>query len=355
MDWANLPFDQMPLETAVEPSDAPETTSSMSIDHPTTPSVELSSKPEVEQFQQNHKASHNPEHLLSLFRSLNNTPEVRENYVRAPLGYPGGKSKSVKQIIPFLPYRGGYCEVFGGSASILLARHSSDLEIYNDRYGGIVSFYRCLRDPFKCQKLIERLELTVHSREEFIWCKETWEDVTDDVERAARWYYMHQNSFGQQERNFGRAGKGGKGQHGNALRNNLKFFAPVHDRIRNVQIENLDWRHCLSDFDHHSMVFYLDPTYVKYAKGAYVHNMTTEDHHEMIDRIQHLDGFVALSGYDDEETRAIYNKYPWSQILTWQQTTSSVALAFSDTNNRAGMEDSIKRHKVTESLWIREN
>lgn len=293
--------------------------------------------------------------MLAIFAALNNTPEVRENYTRAPLGYPGSKSKSIKHIIPLLPYRTGYCEPMGGSGSILLARHPSDIEIYNDRYGGIVAFYRCLQDNAKWLKLRERIELTVHSREEFIWCKETWDsqDVTDDVERAARWYYLHQNSFGQSERHFGRATRG-KAQHGNAMRNNTKLFAPAHMRLRNVQIENQDWRKCLQDFDDKEMVFYVDPTYVKYARGAYVHNMSVQDHYELVERIFHLDGFVALSGYDDEETRAIYNQYKWDKVYTWRQHTSSVALAFSDTNNREGKEDEIRRHKVTECLWIKE-
>ncbi len=296
---------------------------------------------------------HDSAALLAIFTSLDKTAEVRENYTRVPLGYPGNKTKSITQIIPHLPYRSTYCEPCGGTGAILFARHESPLEVYNDRYGGIVSFYRCMRDDTLWLKLRERIELTVHSREEFIWCKQTWEDVSDDVERAARWYYLNQNSFGQQGRNFGRAIKG-KAQHGNALRNNLKLFAPAHFRLRNVQIENLDWRKCLTDYDNQDAVFYIDPTYVKFAKGAYTHNMTIDDHKEMIQRINHAKGFVAVSGYDDPETHEIYDKIEWDHFYKWRVHTSSVALAFSDTNNREGMDDDIKRHHVVEALWVKE-
>jgi DNA adenine methylase len=303
------------------------------------------------------KEGHDPDAMLAIFRSLDRSEQVRENYTRAPLGYPGSKSRSIGQILPHLPYRKTYCEPFGGSGSVLLARHSCDIEVYNDRYGGIVAFYRCLRDSQKWTRLREMVDLSVHSREEFIWCKESWEseDVTDDVDRAYRWYYLHQNSFGQQERNFGRAGRGGKSQHGNALRNNAKMFAAAHYRLKNVLIENLDWRQVLDDFDHPENVFYLDPPYVKFAKGIYRHNMTVADHREMLERIQNLESFVALSGYYDPETVELYGRYEWDKILTWNVASSAVAMAFTETNNRAGHEDTIRRHKTVEALWIRES
>lgn len=299
------------------------------------------------------KPVHDPAAMLAIFGSLDKTPEVRETYTRAPLGYPGSKAKSIEKILPHLPYRGGYCEPCGGTASVLLARHQSDIEIFNDRYAGIVAFYRCIHDPKLWIELKARIEMTVHSREEFIWCRDTWEDTTDSVERAARWYYMHQNSFGKQGRHFGRAIKG-KGQHGNAMQNNTRLFAPVHQRLRNVQIENLDWRLCLEDFDSPEMVFYIDPTYVKFARGMYTHNFSTADHKELIERIQNLQGFVALSGYADDETRAIYDRYPWDHFYSWQIRTSSVGMAFTETNNLLGKEEGHHRHLVTEALWIRE-
>jgi DNA adenine methylase len=319
-------------------------------------SVPIDERPETAPIAEFAKPTHDPDAMLAIFRSLDRSEQVRENYTRAPLGYPGSKSRSIGQILPNLPYRKTYCEPFGGSGSVLLARHSCDLEVYNDRYGGIVAFYRCLRDPQKWIKLRELVDLSVHSREEFIWCKESWnsQDVTDDVDRAYRWYYMHQNSFGQQERNFGRAGKGGKAQHGNALRNNAKMFAAAHYRLKNVLIENLDWRQILTDFDHPENVFYLDPPYVKFAKGIYRHNMTVADHREMCERIQQLESFVALSGYYDPETVELYGRYEWDRVLTWNISSSAVAMAFTETNNRAGHEDTIRRHKTVEGLWIRE-
>lgn len=292
--------------------------------------------------------------LLALFNALDVTDEIRERYVRSPFGYPGGKSRSLEHILPNLPYRDGYGEAFGGSGSVLLARHASDLEIYNDRFGGVTCFYRVLRDPAKLYTLMERLNLTVYSREEFLWCKETWEGVDDEIERAARWFYMHQASFTRQERNFGRATSGKGRSVTSTIRDNLQFFEPCHHRLKYVLIENLDWRQFLKDFDNPGMVFYLDPPYLKYSVGMYKHVMTQQDHIEMCERIFQLQGFVALSGYGDDQTRSIYGRYPWDDVKEWKTINTMTALATTETNQRSEINYEIERLDATELLFIKE-
>lgn len=287
--------------------------------------------------------------LLGMLMSMDGNEHKREEAIRAPFGYPGAKSRSITEILPRLPYRAGYCEAFGGSGAVLLSRNESELEIFNDRYAGVVAFYRCVRDREKNTALKDRLQLCLHSREEFLWCRDTWKDCTDDVERAARWYYMTTMSFGQQGRNFGRSIKG-KAQLGPKLKNNLALFDGVHHRLRNAQIENLDWRQCLKDYDAEDMVFYLDPPYYQYARGMYECDMPQEDHIELLERIFHSRGFVALSGYENQ----LYDKYPWDNRYSWKVHVSSLAQAFTESNNLAGKEDTIKRGYAIETLWIKE-
>jgi DNA adenine methylase len=292
--------------------------------------------------------------LLGLFESMDDTPQIREDYVRVPIGYPGSKNRSLDKIMPHLPYRNTYCEPFGGSAAVLFARKPSNLEVYNDRFGGITTFYRCLRDPEKMKQLFELVDWTIHSREEFIHFKQTWEKEEDDVLRAFKWYYMHQSSFGNQGRHFGRA-TSGQAQTGGRIRNNARFFEPVHRRLLNVQIENLDWRVIFRDYDNEETVWYLDPPYVRYSKGMYKHEFKKADHIELCERIQGLKGFVALSGYGDQETFDIYNKYDWDDQFSWQTQSSMEGLAFTDTNNLAEYHDTIKRGVASEILYIRES
>lgn len=278
------------------------------------------------------------EKLFRLFLEVDNQKEHREHYVRAPFGYPGGKSKLVTKILPYLPYKTSYIEPFGGSGVILLAREESPLEVFNDRYAGVVSFYRCLRDEQKCQQLIDRLELTLHAREEFLWAKTTWKDVEDDVERAARWYYMVQTSFGSLGKAFGRA-TSGKANMGKKLKNNLKLFWAIHNRLKYAQIENLDWRDCIFDYDSYDTVFYLDPPYILGEKYIYEYNFTKDDHIELLTTIKDIKGFVALSGYDNE----LYDQYSWDNKVSWP-----IKRTVENLHGRTSVDT------ILDTLWIKE-
>lgn len=271
----------------------------------------------------------------------------REKVVRAPFPWPGGKTKSLKNILPHLPYRTSYIEPFGGSGAVLLARQPSDLEVFNDRYSGITVFYRCLRDSQKSRDLVNRLSAILHSREEFVWCKETWENCDDEVERAARWYYTIMFSFGSIGRNFGR-GTGDNAQLAQKTANHVLEFDQLHARLRQVVIENQDYKNILHDFDNPDAVFYLDPPYYKVYKGTYKCEIPDEEHKVMLNHIMEMQGFVALSGYDNE----LYNKYDWDATYQWEAGVAIKPMAFHDSNNKE--TETQQRETTTETLWIKE-
>lgn len=284
--------------------------------------------------------------LFALFSALDDTPVVRESYLRAPYPYIGGKSRSVQELEKHLPYDDVWVDAFGGSGAVTLMRRPSKLEVFNDRHAGIVSFYRCIRDKKKLDELVQRLELTVHSREEFIWCKETWEyDAIDDVERAARWYYMQAFSFGGKGRYFGRSLKPLNGSFASKIRDNLVLFHDIHHRFSNVQVENSDWRLILKDYDGPNTVFYLDPPY--YEKNCYQHNMSKADHIELCERIFKSEGFVALSGYDNP----IYNNYPWDRKIEWSSHVTITTRAIE--TDTTGVTELGSNNNI-ECLWIKE-
>lgn len=273
--------------------------------------------------------------LLQLFEELEDESSEYQP-IKAPFAWPGGKSKLIKFIIPHLPGRNLYCEPFGGSAAILLARRPSTLEVYNDAFGGVVDFYRCLRDPKLLDRLIEWLNLTVNSREEFSFCKATWQDPDDPVERAGRWYYMTEYSFGSIGRNWGRAIGGDYTGVNGKIRSKLKLFPTIHERFRRVQIENQDAISCLLAYDAPQSVFYLDPPYLQTDQHVYKHRCDEAYHKRLLDTVFKLQGFAAVSGYPN----ALYNSYEWDEIYTWE--------AFCSINGVS------KRGKTQEVLWVRE-
>ena len=275
--------------------------------------------------------------------------EVRESYVRAPFGWPGGKTRSLKYILDKLPVKKIWNEVFGGSGVVSLNRPLSILNVFNDRYSGIVAFYRCIRDHDKLEKLIQRLELTVHSREEFIWCKESWDKIEDDVERAARWYYLTMTSFALIGRSFGRSTNSVAPL---KVHEHLPLFNHAHLIFKNYQIENLDWKQCLLDYDTYETVHYLDPPYVNCDQGIYRLNFDLHDHVNMLETIQQRKGFIALSGFDCE----LYDSYKWDHKYSWEVYYSIKGMAFTETNNKAHLKNTVQeKGSGYESLWIKES
>jgi DNA adenine methylase len=290
--------------------------------------------------------------MMDLFEELDrqsDSPEedkTRDKIIRAPFGYPGGKSKIAAMIINRLPYRNKYIEPFGGSGAILLARKPCKLDVLNDRYAGVVAFYRCLRDSKKYQKLIDYLKLTIHSREDFIDAKQTWCQETDDVIRAAKWYYMINYSFASLGRNFGRS-TSSRGNMAGKIRNKLKLFPFIHERLKKVQIENQDWYNCIRDYDSRDTVFYLDPPYVDVYQGTFMHEMSHDEHRQMLKIIFTLDGFVAVSGYSNP----LYENQDWDSRHEFPSYVSINSCASTTSNHRKCLT---KREKVSEVLWIKE-
>lgn len=294
------------------------------------------------------------ENLFHLFEQMDRTSTKRgkDTFIRAPFGYPGGKSRSLGELLHHLPMGRVYVEPFGGSGVVLLNRSASKLEIYNDRYGGVVAFYRCIRDSEKLDSLIDRLDLTVTAKEEWIWCADTWKDnALDDVERAARWFYMHTYSFSNKGRCWGRQTKSismsGK------VRDKLSSFTQLHQRFKSVQIENQDWRECIRDYASKETVFYHDPPYFYKVSMTKIYDfgMREEDHRQLLDLIFSSPGFHAISGY----ASSLYDNRDWDERHEWEVYVSVGGRAYTEGNNKLHLKDKEDAKSATEVLWIKDN
>jgi len=287
--------------------------------------------------------------LFDELDAISNADDTRETILKPPFPWHGGKSKSVLNLLPNLPYRSVYVEPFGGSGAVLLSRHTSAIEVLNDRHSGITDFYKCLRSPNLIDQLIEYLDLMLHSREEFVHCRDTWQEATNPVERAAKWYYLVLYSFATHQRNFGRS-TGANGvitAFAGKIQKKLTLFREIHRRLQTVTLENMDYLQVMRDYDSKGTVHYLDPPYLN-TYDAYNHQFTIDDHKRMLDNIFKMKGYVALSGYEN----SLYDSYPWTRSLKWNVTVTSKAMAFHESNNKLDAE--ALRAKATECLWIKE-
>lgn len=236
--------------------------------------------------------------------------------MRGLINWYGGKGKLSKRLLALTPPHYNYVEVFGGGAALLFAKPPCrGTETYNDVDGGLVNLFRVVRDPEKYERFYRLASLTLYSREEFEYCKETWRDCEDDVERAYRWFVVIRMGISGR---FG--GSWGYNVSTPAFRvrasgygKTIENLSNVHGRLKRVQIEHRDFRDLIPRHTAPDTLLYCDPPYVLSTRtgSAYHHEMSAEDHRELIAILLEYPQMVMLSGYDN----SIYD------TLTWHKST----------------------------------
>jgi DNA adenine methylase len=191
------------------------------------------------------------------------TGKGKPQMLNSPIKWVGGKSRLRKQIIALLPAHTCYVEPFAGAAWILFGKPPSDVEILNDKEQELVNFFRVVKE--KPEELIASFDLELVSRAEFNRLADLDLSTLNDVQRAHRFYYIIMAGWGG-ELHYPRFQTSiTDGGHGNRLIGALKTLRqrlqPIHDRLRTVIIENLDWQECVDRYDRQGTVLYIDPPY----------------------------------------------------------------------------------------------
>jgi DNA adenine methylase len=254
--------------------------------------------------------------------------------------YHGAKFRLAPWIISHFPKHKYYVEPFGGAAGVLLQKPRSDVEVYNDLDGDIVNFFRVLRDPELCKHLIEQCVLTPYSRDEF---ERAFEPAEDSLEKARRLVIRACMGFGSAGASRDKTGfrVDMKRPYSTAMDVWAKYpdgLSNIGLRLAGVQIEN---RPAVSLFERHDdndTLFYLDPPYVHntrviHGKTGYNHEMTDEQHVELLNAARELKSMVIISGYESE----LYN-----DLLTgWTKNKTSSRIS-------AGRGTDVR----TEVIWM---
>jgi DNA adenine methylase len=228
------------------------------------------------------------------------------------LRYHGGKWRLAEWIIGQFPPHRVYVEPFGGAASVLLKKERSYAEIYNDLDGEIVNLFRVARD--QGEDLLQRIELTPYSREEF---DVSFKPTEDPVERARRTLIRSHMGFGgnltrpNRDQSPQRTGwrtytqKNRRSIPAGDWRNWPNGMPALIDRLRGVIIENKPAMEVMTTHDAPDALHYVDPPYVHSTRGfscggsvrGYRHEMNDDQHRELAAFLHTLAGAVVVSGY----------------------------------------------------------
>lgn len=230
------------------------------------------------------------------------------------------------------------------------------MEVLNDLDSGLFNFYQVMLDPSKFKQFRFLVELRPYSRENFNHCKKTWRDCDNDVDRAARWFVVARQSFnavfgGSWKRETKRSARGMCAEVSSYL-SVVERLPEIHERMRGVQVEKRDFRKILEEFDAPDAFFYLDPPYItdtRRAPKVYEHEMTDDDHYDMVGLLLGLKGKAILSGY----AHPIYGPLEcagWKRI-DYEVHCRTAVKAIS----QSGVDKETARKKMarTETVWLK--
>lgn len=244
---------------------------------------------------------------------------------RPILRWHGGKWLLALWIIANFPPHRVYVEPFGGAWSVGFRKARAAAEVWNDLDGELVNLFRVLRDQVQAAQLVAALRLTPFARAEFF---AAYEPSADPVERARR---LIVRSF------MGHGSDSASGQYRTGFRanSNRSGSTPAVDwtnlpdsldlavaRLRGVIIESRPALQVMATHDSSETLHYVDPPYLHETRarahrrtdngGVYRHELSDQDHLELLSFLRGLQGMVVLSGYPS----AIYDEAlpGWTRI-----------------------------------------
>ncbi|MDF2485666.1 MAG: methyltransferase [Herbinix sp.] len=246
--------------------------------------------------------------------------------MRTLLRYPGSKQRIAPWIIENMPVHHSYLEPYAGGIAVLLNKEPSRIETINDLDDDVVNLFRVIRT--KKDELIEKIVYTPYARTEYNEAFPENSDTLSDVERAKN--FLIRSGMGHGFRLCEKCGwkkdvYGREAAYAVRYWNDLpEVITAVAQRLKMVQIEHKPAIDLIKAFNHSNVLIYGDPPYVLSTRSRkqYRHEMTDQDHVELLETLLLHTGPVMLSGYENE----IYNMYlkDWRKISTPARAENSL-------------------------------
>lgn len=218
------------------------------------------------------------------------------------LNYPGAKWNMASKIVSLMPKHRSYLEPFFGSGAVLFNKPPSAIETVNDIDGDITNFFQVLRE--QPEELSRLIALTPYSRDVFNDAHEN--KGLDPMDRAYR--FAIRSKMGHGFKTYTKTGfkidvYGRERSYCVSCWNCLpEGIAAAAARLKTVQIENRPALDIIRKFNHHNVLIYTDPPYLLNTRAGkqYCHEMSEQDHVELLEALLNHKGYVILSGYASE-------------------------------------------------------
>jgi len=245
--------------------------------------------------------------------------------MKSPIKWKGGKSGSVKTILPIIPEHKCYVEPFFGGGWIYFAKEKSKVEVINDMNGELINLFEILRTHY--EEFKHRFDFVLKSKELFLEYRKTIADKTlTPLERAFRFYYVNQNAFSGLIR-YNQSGGCNSSFAGSPDREaqssfwNIDKIKNAHERMRETIIEHDDYKNIIKRYDREHTLFFLDPPYEGLDKRTY-NGENTFDYDELLEQCRNMKGkFILTLNGNLEEKFKEFNIIPNSVHYSMGCTT----------------------------------
>lgn len=262
-----------------------------------------------------------------------------------PLKTHGGKYYLAPKFIALMPPHKNYVTTHAGGLGVLLQKDFDEVaEIVNDVNRHLTNFWDVLKDPSMFEMFCRHMEATPFSQAE--WERSQYElyvmeqtvqqlitplnpwnshrELSPEV--RAEWASHFMTSVRQSRQGlqkcFATISKGrrrrGMNEQVSAWLNAVDGLPIAHDRLSRVLIMIGDALDCIKKTDHVDTLFYCDPPYLpetRSSPGSYgPHEMTPEQHQDLLDLLATIEGKFMLSGYPSEMYAAMAKKHGWNSV-----------------------------------------
>lgn len=241
------------------------------------------------------------------------------------LRYPGSKWRIADQLVSNIPEHKSYLEPYFGSGAVLFNKPPSPIETINDLDDDVINLFQCIRDH--SQQLAAMIAAIPYSRK--VYDSQFSIVSKNPVDKACAFLIKCWQGYGFKTSGIKTGWKRDKTGRERAYNLSNWYHLPewieeIAERLRNIQIEHKPALDLIREFDSPDSFFYLDPPYLLNTRSAkqYQHEMTEEDHIQLLETIVHCSAQIMISGYDTP----LYNDYlhTWDTLRIPNQTTSGV-------------------------------
>jgi DNA adenine methylase len=260
-----------------------------------------------------------------------------------PIKFHGGKKYLADWIIAHFPPRAklpnnpkpgdpGYLhfvEPYAGGLQVLLANNPEGIsELVSDINPQLTTFWRVLQSPTRFEEFHRLCVMTPFSEGEFNEAVAHYKDLSDDpVKVAHRFFVRCRQSLTGRMKDFAsisrKRTRRGMNEQVAAWLNAIEGLPLVHERLKRVVVRNAqDAIGVIKDEDGPRTLFYLDPPYLKSTRASpevYEHEMTAQQHIELLATLSNIKGRFLLSGYRSD----LYDE--WATSCGWNRHECSIA------------------------------